>query len=107
MATSKRQVLIRVQPEDYKKLKAISIKNHRSVSNLLEWLMLNFINDYELYAMTLCEELRCFDPDCSLQINSWQCDNLSYIVCSCGYVLDSTNRNHIVFYKKDSLSTFK
>ena len=47
MATSKRQVLIRVQPEDYKKLKAISIKNHRSVSNLLEWLMLNFINDYE------------------------------------------------------------
>ena len=62
----------------------------------------NFINDYELYAMTLCEELRCFDPDCSLQINSWQCDNLSYIVCSCGYVLDSTNRNHIVFYKKDS-----
>ena len=57
----------------------------------------NFINDYELYAMTLCEELRCFDPDCSLQINSWQCDNLSYIVCSCGYVLDSTNHNHIVF----------
>ena len=48
MATSKRQVLIRVQPEDYEKLKFISIKNHRSVSNLLEWLMLNFINDYEL-----------------------------------------------------------
>ena len=62
----------------------------------------NFINDYELSAITLCEELRCFDPDCSLQINSWQCDNLSYIECSCGYVLDSTNRNHIVFYKKDS-----
>lgn len=48
MATSKRQVLIRVQPEDYEKLKFISAKNHRSVSNLLEWLMLNFINDYEL-----------------------------------------------------------
>ena len=47
MATSKRQVLIRVQPEDYEKLKFISVKNHRSVSNLLEWLMLNFINDYE------------------------------------------------------------
>ena len=62
----------------------------------------NFINDYELSAMALCEKLRCFDPDCSLQINNWQCDDLSYIVCSCGYVLDSTNRNHIVFYKKDS-----
>ena len=62
----------------------------------------DFIKDYELNAMILCDELRCFDPDCSLQINSWQCDNLSYIACSCGYVLDSSNRNHIIFYKKDS-----
>lgn len=61
-----------------------------------------FISNYELYAMRLCDNLRCFDPDCSLQINNWQCDTLSYIVCSCGYVLDSSNRNHIVFYKKDS-----
>ena len=61
-----------------------------------------FINEYESNAMNLCEELRCFAPDCSLQINSWQCDDLSYIVCSCGYVLDSSDRNHIVFYKKDS-----
>ena len=62
----------------------------------------NFINEYESNAMSLCQELKCFDPDCSLQINSWQCDDLSYIVCSCGYVLDSSDRNHIVFYKKDS-----
>lgn len=62
----------------------------------------NFINEYESNAMSLCQKLRCFDPDCSLQINSWQCDDLSYIVCSCGYVLDSSDRNHIVFYKKDS-----
>ena len=62
----------------------------------------DFIKDYELNAMILCDELRCFDPDGSLQINSWQCDNLSYIACSCGYVLDSSNRNHIIFYKKDS-----
>lgn len=62
-----------------------------------------FIDDYELYAMDLRDKLRCFDPACSLQINSWQCgDSLSYIVCSCGYVLDSSNRSHIVFCKKDS-----
>ena len=62
-----------------------------------------FIDDYELYAMDLRDKLRCFDPACSLQINSWQCDDsLSYIVCSCGYVLDSSNRSHIVFCKKDS-----
>lgn len=45
-----------------------------------------FIDDYELYTMDLHDKLRCFDPDYSLQINSWQCDSLSYIVCSCGYV---------------------
>lgn len=61
-----------------------------------------FIKDYELYAMDLRNKLRCFDPDCSLQINSWQCESLSYIVCSCGYVLDSSNHSNIVFYKKDS-----
>ena len=61
-----------------------------------------FIDDYELYAMDLRDKLKCFDPDCSLQINSWQCDSLSYIVCSCGYVLDSSNHSNIVFYKKDS-----
>lgn len=61
-----------------------------------------FIDDYELYAIDLRDKLRCFDPDCSLQINSWQCDSLSYIVCSCGYVLDSSNHSNIVFYKKDS-----
>lgn len=47
MATQKRQVLIRVQPETYEKLKIISDKNHRSVSNQLEWLMLQFISNYE------------------------------------------------------------
>ena len=47
MATNKRQVLIRVQPNTYEKLKVISDQNHRSVSNQLEWLMLQFIADYE------------------------------------------------------------
>lgn len=47
MATNKRQVLIRVQPDTYAKLKVISDKNHRSVSNQLEWLMLQYIADYE------------------------------------------------------------
>lgn len=48
MATQKRQVLIRVQPETYEKLKFISDKNHRSISNQLEWLMLQFISNYEM-----------------------------------------------------------
>ena len=47
MATQKKQVLIRVQPETYEKLKFISDKNHRSASNQLEWLMLQFISEYE------------------------------------------------------------
>lgn len=81
--------------EDYKDK---SRMEQKKISDALD----TFIDDYELYAMDLRDKLRCFDPDCSLQINSWQCDSLSYIVCSCGYVLDSSNHSHIVFYKKDS-----
>lgn len=47
MATQKKQVMIRVQPDTYEKMKIISDKNHRSVSNQMEWLMLKFIADYE------------------------------------------------------------
>ena len=47
MATQKRQVLIRVQPGTYEKLKFISEKNHRSITNQLEFLMLQFIEGYE------------------------------------------------------------
>ena len=43
MATSKRQVLIRVVPQDYEKLKAIADKNNRSVSNQLEYLIKKLI----------------------------------------------------------------
>lgn len=81
--------------EDYKDRGRMEQKK---ISDALD----SFIDEYEQHAMNLCDKLRCFDPDCSLQINSWQCDSLTYIVCSCGYVLDSSNRNHIVFYKKDS-----
>ncbi|MCF2659270.1 hypothetical protein JQM83_08785 [Parabacteroides distasonis] len=81
--------------DDYKDK---SRMEQKKISDALD----TFIDDYELYAMDLRDKLRCFDPDCSLQINSWQCDSLSYIVCSCGYVLDSSNKNRIMFYKKDS-----
>jgi hypothetical protein len=78
--------------------KAEGRMEQKKISDTLD----DFINNYRLFAAKLREKLRCFDPDCSLPINSWQCDNLSYILCSCGYVLDSSNLNHIVFYKKDS-----
>ena len=81
--------------DDYKDK---SRMEQKKISDALD----TFIDDYELSAMDLRDKLRCFDPDCSLQINSWQCDSLSYIVCSCGYVLDSSNHRNIVFYKKDS-----
>ncbi len=47
MPSQKRQVLIRVQHDTFEKLKAISDKNHRSVSNQMEWLILQFIAEYE------------------------------------------------------------
>lgn len=81
--------------DDYKDK---SRMEQKKISDALD----TFIEDYELYATDLRDKLKCFDPDCSLQINSWQCDSLRYIICSCGYVLDSSNHSHIVFYKKDS-----
>lgn len=48
MATKKRPVLIRVQPYNYEKLKAIADGNRRSVSNQLEYLMEQFIANYEM-----------------------------------------------------------
>ena len=47
MATKKRPILIRVQPINYQKLKAIADQNSRSISNQLEYLMVQFINKYE------------------------------------------------------------
>ena len=39
--------MIRVQPYNYEKLKAIADQNSRSISNQLEYLMVQFINKYE------------------------------------------------------------
>lgn len=47
MSTKKRQVLVRIQPESYAKLKFIAEKNYRTVTNLVEWSVLEFIDNYE------------------------------------------------------------
>lgn len=60
----------------------------------------DFLDMYELAFMELSENLKCFDMDCSMPINNWQCENLNYIECICGCVLDSTDLNQIKFYKK-------
>lgn len=61
-----------------------------------------FMNEYFASAKELYNNLKCFNMDCCQQINRWECNSLSYICCSCGYVLDSIDHNHIKFYKKDS-----
>lgn len=60
----------------------------------------DFLDMYELASMELIDKLKCFDSDCSMPINNWQCENLSYIECVCGSVLDTTDLQHIQFYKK-------
>ena len=47
MTTNKKQVLIRINQDIHEKLKFISEKNNRSVSNQLMWLILQFISNYE------------------------------------------------------------
>ena len=47
MATKKRAVLMRFQPESYDKLKVLSAMNRRSVTNQVEILVDQFIRSYE------------------------------------------------------------
>ena len=47
MASQKRQSLVRFRPETYEKLKFVADSNHRSVSNQLEWIVLQFLDQYE------------------------------------------------------------
>ena len=47
MATKKRQVLMRFQPESYDKLKVLAAINRRSVTNQVEILVEQFIRGYE------------------------------------------------------------
>ena len=45
MATKKRPILIRVQPINYEKLKAIADQNSRSISNQLEYIMIHLLTN--------------------------------------------------------------
>lgn len=47
MATNKKQVGIRIKPQNYDKLKVIAEKNSRTVTNQVEYLVARYIADYE------------------------------------------------------------
>ena len=47
MATNKKPVLIRLSPMNYDKLKTIADRNARTVTNQVEYLVRNLIEDYE------------------------------------------------------------
>lgn len=47
MATNKPQLKTYVQPEHYDKFKTIAEKQHRTISNLLELLVIREIKNYE------------------------------------------------------------
>ena len=47
MATNKKQVGIRIKPQNYDKLKVIAEKNSRTVTNQVEYLVARCIEDYE------------------------------------------------------------
>lgn len=47
MATNKQQVSVRVQPYTYEKFKMLAEKNNRSISQQIEFLMKQCIEQYE------------------------------------------------------------
>lgn len=61
-----------------------------------------FIKDYETNALTMADNLCCFDFDCRMPISNWMEGKLTYMECSCGFVIDSTDPNNAKFYKKQA-----
>jgi len=59
-----------------------------------------FVQDYENNALQMSEELKCFDIECGSPVNFRMESKLNYIECSCGFVVDSTDVNHVKFYKR-------
>lgn len=47
MAANKIQTGLRINETTYAKLKTISIKAHRSINNLVEYVIQKYLNDYE------------------------------------------------------------
>ena len=47
MATKKKSLLIRVQPEHYEKVKALAEANTRTMANMVEHMIAKYIKEYE------------------------------------------------------------
>lgn len=76
-------------------------KNRFDQQTLLAELV-EFINDYEVNAQTMAKNLCCFDLDCRMPINNRMEGRLTYMECSCGFVVDSTDPHNAKFYKRQS-----
>lgn len=59
-----------------------------------------FIDEYRSKAETLSENLRCFALSCSSKLEQWYCENLNYLECPCGAVLDTNDKSRVLFFHK-------
>lgn len=72
----------------------------RMEQNALREELETFIDEYRIKAGILCENLRCFSLDCSVRLEQWHCENLNYLECPCGSVLDTSDKTRVLFYHK-------
>lgn len=72
----------------------------RMEQNALRTELETFIDEYRARARTLSENLRCFSLGCSSKLEQWYCENLYYLECPCGAVLDTTDKSRALFYHK-------
>ena len=59
-----------------------------------------FIDEYRSKADILSENLRCFALGCSSKLEQWYCENLNYLECPCGAVLDTSDKSRVLFFPK-------
>ncbi len=64
----------------------------------------HFIDEYASRALELAVHLKCFDLQCKLPYSEREVDNLNYLKCSCGAIIDSTNLSRVIYYNDKSYS---
>lgn len=62
----------------------------------------NFVKKLDESSNELRTSLRCLDTDCGSIIEEWQCSSTRYIECTCGFILDCTNLENVLFYINDN-----
>lgn len=75
-------------------------RQSNSIKSKIDYEFEAFFLQLEENATWLKNNIHCFDSLCKSPLYEKSCENLSYISCDCGYVVDSTNPDKVIYSNK-------